>query len=193
MPRLLLASTSVYRRALLARLALPFECMAPGVGEDILPGETPAARALRLARAKAMAVAACEPDALVIGSDQVASLTIGGQVQWLHKPGDQATCRQQLLAMSGREVSFHTAVVLATPAGMHEHVDLTGVHMRRLTPAEADHYIEREPAFDCAGGFKAEGLGVSLFDALVTRDPTALLGLPLAWLCRALREAGVRV
>lgn len=193
MPRLVLASTSPHRRALLARLALPFECRAPGVEEDILPTELPDGRALRLARAKAAAVFRHAPQAWVIGSDQVASLAAGTQVQWLHKPGDRATCRAQLLSMSGREVHFHTAAVLVTPAGLHEHVDLTTVHLRKLAATEVDHYIDREPSFDCAGGFKCEGLGVSLFDAVVTQDPTALVGLPLVWLCRALRAAGMAV
>ncbi len=192
-PRLILASTSPHRRALLARLGLPFECQAPEVEETLLAGELPADRALRLARAKAAAVARRQPESLVIGSDQVASLNRAGQWHWLHKPGNRQTCREQLLSMSGCEVAFHTATVLATPAGAHEHVDFTAVRFRTLSPAEVDRYIDREPAFDCAGGFKCEGLGVTLFDSIATQDPTALIGLPLIWLCQALRSAGVAV
>ncbi|MGC4028076.1 MAG: nucleoside triphosphate pyrophosphatase [Steroidobacteraceae bacterium] len=192
-PRLILASTSPHRRALLARLGLPFECQAPGVEEAALPGEKPAQRALRLAHSKAAAVAHRQPGNFVIGSDQVASLAHAGWSEWLDKPGDRATCEAQLAAMSGREVSFHTGVVLLAPGGRSEHVDHTVVRLRALTAAEIAAYIDREPAFDCAGGFKCEGLGVTLFDAVATQDPTALIGLPLIWLCQALRVAGVEV
>jgi septum formation protein len=190
---IVLASTSPYRRALLARLGLAFTALAPLVDEAELPDEAPRDRALRLARAKAASIAAQQPQAVVIGSDQVASLTVDGVTQVLHKPGNRATCREQLLAMSGRVARFDTAACLRHGHEELTHVDVTLVHLRPLTPTEVDHYIDREPAFDCAGGFKCEGLGVSLFRAIETHDPTALVGLPLIWLCEALRRMGVRV
>lgn len=191
-PPILLASTSVHRRALLSRLGLPFDALAPPVDEAEIPGEAPPERALRLARAKAAAIASQHADALVVGSDQVASLA-GSGIEVLHKPGDRATCRRQLLAMSGRVAHFDTAVCLRHGEVELTHVDTTLVHFRELTAAEVDHYMDREPSFDCAGGFKCEGLGVTLFRAIETRDPTALVGLPLIWLCEALRRMGVRV
>jgi septum formation protein len=188
-PRLLLASTSRHRALLLERLGLPFSVEAPGVDETGLPREKPAARALRLARAKASAVAARHPADWVIGSDQVA--VAGRRV--LDKPGDAARCRAQLEASSGRRVHFHTAVVLQPPApdAAREHVDRTTVRFRALGEREIQRYVEIERPFDCAGGFRSEGLGVALFAAVETRDPTALVGLPLIWLAAALRDAGL--
>lgn len=189
----ILASTSPHRRQLLQRLGLPFGTHAPQVDESELPGEAPEARALRLARAKARDVASRLPGAIVIGSDQVASLTANGHTTVLHKPGDRATCHGQLAAMSGRTARFDTAVAVILGDIEMAHVDLTQVRFRWLDATQIDHYIDREPAFDCAGGFKCEGLGVTLFESIESRDPTALVGLPLIWLCEALRRLGVAV
>ena len=188
---LILASTSRYRRDLLQRLGLPFECVAPGADEARLPGEPAVAMAARLARVKAEAVAARYPKAIVIGSDQVALR--GTDV--LGKPGTIERCREQLRASSGREVVFLTAVhVIDGSAGRTEsHVDRTVVKFRVLSDAEIDRYIERDNPLDCAGGFKAESLGIALFDRVESIDPTGLTGLPLSWLCGALRRARVQV
>ena len=191
-PPLLLASTSAHRRALLARLGLPFQCQPPGIDEEEHPGEAPAVRAARLALAKARAVAASFPGAIVIGSDQVASLD-GRTAALLHKPGDRDTCRHQLAAMSGQAVRFDTGVAVVQGNLVLEHLDLTRVHFRRLDPAAIESYMDREPSFDCAGGFKCEGLGVTLFESIETHDPTALVGLPLIAVCAALRRLGVAV
>ena len=188
-PPLLLASTSPHRRALLVRLGLAFECHAPGIDEDELPGEAPPARAARLALAKARAVAAAFPRAIVIGSDQVASL----DASLLHKPGDRETCRRQLMAMAGQTVRFDTALAVVQDDLVLEHLDLTLVQFRQLDPAAIESYMDREPSFDCAGGFKCEGLGVTLFESIESRDPTALVGLPLIAVCAALRRLGVVV
>ncbi|HEV2229866.1 MAG TPA: nucleoside triphosphate pyrophosphatase [Steroidobacteraceae bacterium] len=188
MPQLILASTSPYRRELLARLGREFEVVAPGIGEEHLRGESPADRALRLATAKAQAVSARHPQAVVVGSDQVAAC--GGEV--LDKPGDAARCREQLARLSGHTAHFYTACVLlgARPALHLAHVDTTTVVFRALSAGEIDRYVARERPFDCAGGFRAEGLGISLFDCIESQDPTGLIGLPLIWLAGALRAAG---
>ena len=189
-PRLVLASTSRYRRELLERLRLPFDTRAPGVDESHLPGETPRQLALRLAAAKAEAVAAREPDAWVIGSDQVAELdgaTMG-------KPGSRDAAIAQLTAMSGREVVFRTALSLAHGDGRRlDEEDVTTVRFRRLDAGEIARYIDAEAPLDSAGSFKSEGLGIALFDAIESRDPTALVGLPLIATTRLLRKAGFRV
>lgn len=190
-PPLLLASTSPHRRVLLARLGLAFECRSPGIGEEEQPGEAPPARAARLALAKARAVAASAPGAIVIGSDQVSSLDAGAVL--LHKPGDRETCRLQLAAMSGQAVRFDTALAVVQDNRVLEHVDHTRVQFRQLGAADIESYMDREPSFDCAGGFKCEGLGVTLFESIETRDPTALVGLPLIAVCAALRRLGVAV
>ena len=186
---LILASTSRYRAELLARLGLPFEAVAPEVDETPLPGEPPRLRAIRLATAKASAVAGRHPGRWVIGSDQVADLA--GEI--LDKPGDAGRCRAQLAAQSGRAVEFHTAVTLVReqPHCAFEHVDRTIVQFRRLANDEIARYVERDRPFDCAGGFRSEGLGTVLFESVETRDPTALVGLPLIWLTGALRSAGL--
>ena len=183
---LILASTSAYRRDLLQRLRLPFDCARPQVDEAALPGESPAALARRLARAKATAVAARHPDAWVIGSDQVADLD--GQV--LGKPGGRAAAIAQLTAMAGREVDFHTAVCLCRGDRTLDAADLTRVRLRPLATDDIERYVDAEQPFDCAGSFKCEGLGIALFEAIETRDPTALVGLPLIALAGLLREAG---
>jgi septum formation protein len=184
--RLILASTSPYRRELLNRLGLPFDTAAPGIDETPRPGESPAELAGRLARSKALAVT---DDAVVIGSDQVAAL----DGKPLGKPGSHARALEQLESFQGREVLFHTAVCVQEHHGrtLQEHVDVTRVRFRRLPGPALDRYLRLEPAYDCAGGFKSEGLGVALFEAIESSDPTALIGLPLIWLAAALREAGL--
>lgn len=191
MPQLILASTSPYRRELLSRLALDFEVVAPEVSEEHQRGESPTDRALRLATAKAQAVSARHPHALVLGSDQVAAC--GAEV--LDKPGDARRCREQLLRLSGHTAHFYTAcVLLGASAGLHlAHVDTTTVVFRELSASEIDRYIARERPFDCAGGFRAEALGITLFDCIESQDPTALIGLPLIWLAGALRAAGFQL
>lgn len=188
---LILASSSAYRRGLLARLGLPFTVESPGVDEATSPSEAPAARAARLAREKALAVARRHPEALVIGSDQVAAL--GGSV--LEKPGTPARCRAQLAALAGHTAVFHTAcAVVGIDAGIElAHVDSTRVTARTLAADEIERYVAREQPFDCAGGFKAEALGIALFERIESIDPTALVGLPLIWLAGALRRAGLAV
>lgn len=183
---LILASTSIYRRELLERLRLPFSCERPLVEETPLTGESPAQMAARLARAKASEVAARHPQAWVIGSDQAADLA--GRP--LGKPGTPAAARAQLAAMSGQVVAFHTALCLVRGDRRLEAVDVTRVHFRALDEAGIARYVEAEQPLDCAGSFKCEGLGISLFEAIENRDPTALVGLPLIALARLLRQAG---
>jgi septum formation protein len=192
-PRLVLASSSAYRRELLARLRLPFEAMSPDIDETPLAGETPTDTALRLAREKAAAVAARVPGALVIGSDQVATLD-GEQIG---KPGKHAAALAQLQKMRGREVVFHTALCLwdgrfADPAvaAQVEDVQVT-VAFRDLPDAELDAYLRIEQPYDCAGSAKNEGLGIALLERIDSHDPTALTGLPLITLTSMLRRAGV--
>jgi septum formation protein len=187
-PRLLLASTSRYRRELLGRLGVVFEALAPGVPEDPMAGELPVDRARRLALAKAQAIATRHPDAVVIGSDQVAACA--GRV--LDKPGDAARAFTQLAFLSSQRAHFYTAcAVLGTRAQLPlVHVDTTTVHVRPLNTAEIERYVARDEPYECAGGFKAEALGISLFESIDSCDPTALIGLPLIWLAGALRTAG---
>lgn len=188
MTPLVLASTSRYRRELLARLGLPFAVERPEVDESALPGESPPAMARRLAEAKARAVAARHPQAWVIGSDQVAERD--GRA--VGKPGDRAGALAQLAAASGGVQRFHTAFCLLRLAdgGLFRGEDETVVHFRPLGEAEIRRYVDAEQPFDCAGSFKCEGLGISLFEAIESRDPTALVGLPLIALSAALRAAG---
>ena len=189
--RLVLGSTSRYRAELLVRLGLTFEQRAPGTLETELPDEAPAARAMRLAVTKSIDAGVGLADALVIGSDQVAELD--GAL--LEKPGSVERACAQLDACAGRAVSFHTALcVLDTRSGQrHTHLDLTRVHFRSLQSDEIRRYVEREQPLDCAGSFKCEGLGISLFERIDTGDPTALIGLPLIALARLLREAGLNI
>ncbi|GLQ86995.1 Maf family protein [Dyella flagellata] len=187
--RLVLGSTSRYRAELLGRLGLDFEQCAPGTVETELVGETPAARAMRLATTKAIDAGAGLANALVIGSDQVAELD-----GWLlEKPGSMERAHEQLRVCSGRAVCFHTAVcVFDTASGQRRtHLDLTRVHFRQLGPEEISRYIAHEQPLDCAGSFKCEGLGISLFERIENEDPTALIGLPLIALASLLREAGL--
>ncbi|KRG79154.1 septum formation inhibitor Maf [Stenotrophomonas ginsengisoli] len=189
MPALILASTSPYRRELLQRLGLAFDCARPEVQEATLPGEPPAAMARRLAREKALAVASRHPGHWVIGSDQAADL----DGQPLGKPGSVAAACAQLAAMSGRQVQFHTAVCLARDGELLQACDLTSVHFRPLDAGSIARYVQREQPLDCAGSFKCEGLGISLFQAIDNQDPTALIGLPLIAVSRLLREAGFSI
>jgi len=186
MPPIILASTSRYRRELLARLKLPFAARSPDVVEDAIAGEAPAAMAARLALAKAASIVA--PNAIVIGSDQVASLD--GQV--LRKPGSADVAVAQLRLAQGRTVVFNTAVaVIATGSGTTlRHVDRTEVLFRRLDDAALERYVQLESPLDCAGSFKSEGLGVALFERISSEDPTALIGLPLIFVADALRKLG---
>jgi septum formation protein len=188
-PRLILASSSRYRRELLARLGLAFEVVVPGVDETPLAGVTPGALAAQLARAKAEAVAALHADAVVIGSDQVAELDglpIG-------KPHTHERAVAQLRAMSGRRVIFHTAVsVIRHDRGYTRGLLApVAVTFRKLTDAEIERYLRVEQPYDCAGSAKSEGLGIALLEAIDSDDPTALIGLPLIRTCTLLREAGL--
>ncbi len=186
---LVLGSTSRYRRELLQRLGLPFTVAAPDVDETPLQGEAPRALALRLALAKAHAVAAQHPDAVVIGSDQVADL----HGQPLGKPGTHERASAQLQRMSGETVIFQTAVAVVCAATGFEQVDLAPVEVRfrTLTGDEIERYLHAEQPYDCAGSAKSEGLGISLLEAILSDDPTALVGLPLIRTCRMLRAAGL--
>ena len=188
-PPLILASTSRYRNELLQRLRLPFEVVAPQVDETPRPGEMPPALALRLALAKAQAVAAHRPDAVVIGSDQIADL----DGQPIGKPGTHERAVAQLQLMSGRRVIFQTAVAVVRIERGYSQVLLAPVtvHFRKLTLDEIEHYLRAEQPYDCAGSAKCETLGIALLDAIDSDDPTALVGLPLIRTCRLLREAGL--
>ncbi len=187
--RLILGSTSRYRRELLQRLHLPFAVCAPAVDETPLPGEAPATLARRLALAKAREVAARFPQALVIGSDQVAAL----DGQPIGKPGTHERAVEQLRAMRGRTVVFQTAVAVVCQARGFEAQDLApvSVRFRALDDAEIEHYLRTEQPYDCAGSAKSEGLGIALLDAIDSDDPTALIGLPLIRVARMLREGGL--
>lgn len=189
--RLVLASTSVYRRELLARLRLCFDVEAPGVDEAVLPHEAPRTLALRLALAKAHAVAGRRPDAVVIGSDQVADLDGAA----LGKPGGFERARAQLRSMSSRSVLFHTALAVVCGATRFERSDVVTVRVRfrELGDAEIDSYLHAEQPWDCAGSAKSEGLGIALLDAIESDDPTALVGLPLIRCCALLRDAGFSI
>ena len=186
---LILGSTSRYRHELLSRLRWPFEVVAPEVDETPLAGEAPKDLATRLALAKARAVAAQFPQALVIGSDQVADL----QGQPLGKPGTHERARAQLRQMSGQTVVFQTALAVVCQASGFEQVDLAPVQVqfRDLSDAEIEHYLLTEQPYDCAGSAKSEGLGIALLERIDNDDPTALIGLPLIRTCRLLRAAGL--
>ena len=184
-----LGSTSRYRRELLARLNLPFDVASPDVDETPQPGEAPRDLALRLALAKARAVAQQHPEAVVIGSDQVADLA--GQP--LGKPGTHERAVQQLRQMRGQTVIFQTAVATVCQASGFEQVDIAPVEVRfrDLSDDEIERYLRAEQPYDCAGSAKSEGLGIALLEAIHSDDPTALIGLPLIRTCRMLRAAGV--
>jgi len=186
MPQLVLASTSPWRRELLKKLEIPFQCAAPEVDELALPGESPRQLVLRLAQAKAMALAERFPNNLIIGSDQVCVL--GGKITG--KPHTEENARRQLREASGHVVTFYTGLALYNSANGHLQTECEpfDVHFRHLTDAEINHYIQKEQPLSCAGSFKSEGLGISLFERLDGRDPNTLVGLPLIALCKMLRN-----
>jgi septum formation protein len=190
-PPLILASTSRYRRELLERLRLPFATVAPEVDETPYPGETPQQLACRLAMEKARAVAARHPQAVVIGSDQVADLD--GQA--LGKPLVHDIAVQQLQRMQGQQVVFQTAVAVVCNAKKFAQMDLAQVRVRfrTLSADDIEAYLRAEQPYDCAGSAKSEGLGITLLDAIDNDDPTALIGLPLIRTCQMLRAAGVHM
>ncbi|HYW76362.1 MAG TPA: nucleoside triphosphate pyrophosphatase [Gammaproteobacteria bacterium] len=185
--RLVLASTSPYRRDLLARLGIRFDAVAPGVDESSLPAEKPQDLVTRLAIAKAEAGGDGDPDRVVIGSDQLANMD--GQL--LGKPGTTAAALSQLQAMAGQEIVYSTAVAVHR-AGREcrVHLDTSRVRLRRLEPGEIERYVAAEQPLDCAGALKLEGLGISLCESIETHDPTALIGLPLIATARLLRDQG---
>jgi septum formation protein len=188
-PRLILASTSRYRRELLERLGLPFEIVAPEIDESPLERETPADTALRLAEAKARAVAARVRAGLVIGSDQVADC----EGEPIGKAATRDAAVRLLQRLSGRTIVFHTGVALVDAASgraQSERIDVSSA-FRRLDPGEIEAYVDRERPFDCAGAVKSEALGIALFERIESNDPTALVGLPLIALCRMLRREGI--
>jgi septum formation protein len=189
--QVVLASTSRYRRGLLERLGMPFECADPQVDEVALAAESPAATAVRLAEAKARAVAIRYADALVIGSDQVASCD-GAR---LEKPGGHDNAARQLERVSGRTAQFDTAVaVLDTKSGtLRSRVVPCRVTFRQLDAARIERYLRLEQPYDCAGSAKAEGLGIALIERIETEDPTSLIGLPLIALAELLRDSGFDV
>lgn len=190
-PQIVLASTSRYRRELLGRLGLPFEVAAPGVDESALPNEAPQHTARRLAEAKARAVAARFPQAIVIGSDQVAVL----EGLPLGKPGDHANALRQLKSMRGKEVVFHTALCVLRAAGdaVQTRVVPFYVRFRDYSDAQIERYLEREQPYDCAGSARAEGLGIALIAGMRGDDPNALIGLPLIALTEMLAAQGVSI
>jgi septum formation protein len=189
--KLILGSTSPYRRELLERLRIPFEVAAPAVDETALASETPRQLACRLALAKAHAVAAQFPGAVVIGSDQVADL----EGQALGKPGNHARATAQLQQMRGKTVIFQTAVAVVCLETGFEQLDLAPVKVqfRMLSDAEIEAYLLAETPYDCAGSAKSEGLGIALLASIENDDPTALVGLPLIRTCRMIQAAGVKV
>jgi septum formation protein len=188
---LILGSSSIYRRGLLERLGLPFTCISPDVDETPRAGEPPAATALRLALAKAQTVAAAQPYALIIASDQVAELE-GAPIG---KPGDHENALRQLQAMRGRRVVFHTALCLLDGASGRQQLENvpTTVFFRALGDAQIEHYLAREQPYDCAGSAKIESLGVALVERIDSSDPTALIGLPLMTLVSMLAREGIAV
>ena len=187
--RLVLASTSAYRRELLGRLGLPFECARPDTDETPLPGEPPAETAARLAAAKASAVRQAFSDALIIGSDQVASC----DGRRLDKPGTHEIATAQLTFLSGRTASFDTGVCLldARTGRAETRVVACKVHFRQAEPAQIERYLRKEKPYDCAGSAKAEGLGIALIERIETEDPTSLIGLPLIALTGLLTSFGL--
>ena len=186
---LVLASTSPYRRELLSRLGLPFSVASPDTDESPRPGEAAETLALRLAEAKARAVAPAYPQALIIGSDQVA--IANGKIYG--KPGTHERAVAQLQELSGQSVNFYTALCLYDSRNGSRQICgvPTQVKFRSLSNSEIEHYLAREPAYNCAGSAKSEGLGIALLDSLSGDDPNALVGLPLIALCAMLRQAGM--
>lgn len=187
--KLILASTSKYRKELLTRLSVPFTCVSPGVDEQVLTGESPLETALRLAQAKALAISQIQPDAWVIGSDQVVDL----QGVAMGKPGDHQKAMKQLQLLRGHTVQFHTAVCLAKGPDAQVINVSTKVTFRDLDDATLDAYLLAETPYDCAGSAKSEGLGICLLEKVQSDDPTALIGLPLIAVCTLLRNAGFQI
>ena len=192
-PRLILASSSRYRKELLSRLRIPFETAAPDIDEAPMPGEAPEQTALRLARKKSLSIALATQNALVIGSDQVATLD-GEQIG---KPGNHENALIQLKKMRGRKVVFHTALCVWDGRATREAEQVqienvrTFVSFRNLPDQELDAYLRIEQPYDCAGSAKNEGLGIAIIESIESADPTALTGLPMIALCSMLRRAGV--
>ncbi|EBA9644317.1 septum formation inhibitor Maf [Salmonella enterica] len=186
MPRLILASTSPWRRALLEKLTIPFECAAPEVDEPPIQGEAPRQLVLRLAQAKAQSLAHRYPAHLIIGSDQICVLD--GEITG--KPLTEENARQQLLKARGNIVTFYTGLALYNSATGHlqTEVEPFDVHFRHLSETEIEDYVRKERPLHCAGSFKSEGLGIALFERLEGRDPNTLIGLPLIALCQMLRR-----
>ena len=189
--KLILGSTSPYRRELLERLRIPFDVAAPAVDETPQPHETPQQLACRLAMSKARAVAAQFPDCVVIGSDQVAELD--GQA--LGKPGHHARALAQLQQMSGKTLNYQTAVAVVCLETGFAQMDLAQVKVkfRPLSDTQIEAYLRAETPYDCAGSAKSEGLGIALLEAIENDDPTALVGLPLIRTCRMIEAAGIKV
>ncbi len=190
-PQIVLASTSPFRRELLARLGLPFETANPATDETALPGETPEATSLRLSEAKARAVAALFPEALIIGSDQVACL--GDQI--FGKPGSHDKAVKQLQTMRGHTVNFYTGLCLLNARTGKTHVRgvPTLVTFRDLTDDEIENYLRKEQPYNCAGSAKSEGMGIAIIARMEGEDPNALIGLPLIALCDLFREENIKV
>lgn len=189
--RLVLASGSVYRRDLLSRITRDFDILVPAIDESPAADELPGDLALRLARMKAAAIANLHTHATVIGSDQVAAL--GSRI--LSKPGNETTAIQQLLTCSGQQVRFYTAVCVLNRQKQFDeaHTDITTVTFRDLSTEEIEAYVRADKPLDCAGSFRAESLGVALFEAIENTDPTAIVGLPLIWLSGCLQRSGIRI
>ncbi|ANG62661.1 septum formation protein Maf [Marinobacterium aestuarii] len=191
MNKLILASSSAYRRALLDKLQLPYECISPDIDESPQPGEGAEDLVRRLALEKARAIARTTPNALIIGSDQVAVLE--GDI--IGKPLTRDKARAQLLRASGRSVRFVTGLCLLNSNSQHSQIDAIDfhVHFRALSEQQIERYLDREEPYQCAGSFKAEGLGIALFERLEGDDPNSLIGLPLIRLVRMLENAGIQV
>lgn len=199
MNKLLLASSSIYRKTLLERLQLPFDCYSPDIDESLLENETGHQQAQRLALQKARAAATKFPEAIIIGSDQVAELITTQQDdssetnRILGKPGNHDQAVEQLSAQSGQRVSFHTGLAVIYQGVERALVDTTEVDFRELTAEQIERYLRSEKPYDCAGSFKAEALGISLFTAVNSSDPTSLIGLPLIQLCNLLRQFDIEI
>ncbi|MGU9950772.1 MAG: Maf family protein [Gammaproteobacteria bacterium WSBS_2016_MAG_OTU1] len=191
MQKIILASTSPYRRQLLSRLHIEFACASPDTDETIINGEPPDARALRLAEEKARAVATSYPQAIIIGGDQ----TISGNGHIFDKPGDEETAISQLQEMRGRNLHFFTAVAVlnATTNSIQSKLTSHRAILRKLSDEEINRYVKKEPAFNCAGGAQIEGLGVSLLESIEGGDPTAIVGMSLIAVSEMLRQNGAQI
>ena len=195
MPNLILASSSSYRKSLLERLHIPFKCISPDLDEQAQENESAEHQAIRLAKEKAQAVAQQFPEATVIGSDQVAELCFVGSTakssRVLGKPGNHQRAVEQLSTQSGQLVKFYTAVTVLEQGLLSSALDITEVRFRDLSSAEIEAYLKADTPYNCAGSFKAESLGVSLFESVKSDDPTALIGLPLIKLSKLLRDLNI--